>query len=364
MNRDLEAMCIKLKNFFIKYYGDILWGAVVCGLVLFAALRPFGIDHDSINYSQSIQECLSTKCKNIDLHRFEPSFYMIIMLSNLLFADVSRGVLVIYAVLGVLLKAFAIQKYLGRSFFSLLVYLCLFYVIHEYTQIRAGVAIGIFLLSIGDIAQRKPAAYFIKTLFAILFHYSAIIMIPLYFVHKRNYFYLFLPFISMVCAIIVPDEMFEKLMAKVFIIFPSVIENKLAHQFISSKIGSRSVFDIFYTSKIYLFFTMFFYCMYLGERFKIISKCETFEEVLRNMLSISLGIYFLFIRYRVLALRPSEFLLSVVIVLIPLCAGKFYKKEHKVLYVCIMALACLVILVGDQLLIKNLIKMERLLQCF
>lgn len=73
------------------------------------------------------------------------------------------------------------MRALGNLSFHPVLILCFyflsFFFIHEYTQIRAAVAIGVFLCSIKDINRGNPTHYFYKVVIATLFHYSAIIMV-------------------------------------------------------------------------------------------------------------------------------------------------------------------------------------------
>ncbi|WP_455673671.1 EpsG family protein [Phocaeicola sp.] len=100
------------------------------------------------------------------------------------------------------LKAFiSLSQYPIRVFIYSLLAL---YLIHEYTQIRAAVSIGVFLIAIPDLIAGKSKKYIFKIFVASCFHYSAIIaLLGLLYVRlfKRNIIYLILPFLGFILAL-------------------------------------------------------------------------------------------------------------------------------------------------------------------
>jgi hypothetical protein len=155
------------------------------GLVLFliAAFRPIGIDSDSNGYVKILQSLEREQYVLI-----EPMFRLIAFIFNYN----TRALFVTYALLAVPLKMFAIFKLSKYPLFSLLTYFCLFFILHEMTQIRIGVSIGILLLSITDLHDRRFIPFLLKVLLATLFHFSAIVFLCAYLfnpysINKRNY---------------------------------------------------------------------------------------------------------------------------------------------------------------------------------
>ena len=71
-------------------------------------------------------------------------------------------------------------------FLSVLTYFSYFFLLHEMTQIRVGVASGIILLSVPDIYNRNAKAFAFKNILAILFHYSASVFLLFYFVDGKK----------------------------------------------------------------------------------------------------------------------------------------------------------------------------------
>ena len=155
----------------------ILMGFV---LIFVAGFREIGIDPDSPNYATLYQHPDSPSL----ISHMEYSFILIAILLNKI-SDSPHAIFFVYAIMGVTLKMLAFKKYSDQYILSLAIYLCYFYELHELTQIRAGVASGFFLISILYTAEkkRKKAALFI--FLAILFHISAIALLPTLFLGNK-----------------------------------------------------------------------------------------------------------------------------------------------------------------------------------
>lgn len=158
-------------------------------LVLIAGLRD-NVDKDYLLYHSMYQSCLDGNYPG------EISFYLISLMVYNLFNN-PVFLFFIYAVPGVSLKIFAIRKLTEFWFCSLLIYFSFFFMLHEMTQIRAGVATGFILLGIPSIYEKNFKSFLLFIGAAFLFHYSAIIIIPFYFLNKdriSRLFYFIIPF--------------------------------------------------------------------------------------------------------------------------------------------------------------------------
>ena len=274
-----------------------------------AAFRPVGIDRDSGAYAGAIQSFIITH--NYDFIRTEPFFYLIVDVSKFLFNNVVRGVFILYAFLGVSLKLYAIKKNASFPLLSLIVYFYLYFALHEMTQIRVGVASAIFLLSIPDIVNRNWKSYLLKTALATLFQYVAIIMLFIYLInskHNKQLFYLFLPLIGILLAIINAGKFFL-----MFIInfLPEFLSYKINLYLTMHEMGmftEINVFNIYYSSLLIIYY------------FSIININKFKKEI--DVLQIKILGWMLFSFYffsflPVLAFRISEFLAIVLIFILP-----------------------------------------------
>lgn len=157
-------------------YKNIIYTGL--GILLFctAAFRPAYIDRDYSNYLRLFDMKLV-----IGRSLAEPSFILLSdFIHNFLFGD-PVFLFAIYAFIGVAAKLTAIVKLSPHIFLSLLVYFSYSFILHEMTQIRAGVALGFVLLLIEPLYQRKAAKFFLLASCAFFFHYSAIIVYLLWF---------------------------------------------------------------------------------------------------------------------------------------------------------------------------------------
>lgn len=155
---------------------------IFSGLLLFsiAALRAEGVDRDYQGYIEYYNDVLNAGFENV-----EPSFIFIVRMVDGFFGSITY-LFVVYALLGVFIKLYAIDKLTSQKNLALLVYYSGFFLLLELTQIRAGVAAGFFLLCIKPIRDRNYKKFLIFAALAFCFHYSAIVIFPLYFVGNRQ----------------------------------------------------------------------------------------------------------------------------------------------------------------------------------
>lgn len=118
---------------------------------------------------------------------YEPSNYALPYLLKLIFGReyFIQLCFLLFAFLGVYYKMKAME--MSNSFFlSILIYLTNFYLLHEMVQIRAGIASGIFLLSIKHIYNRNFGKFLLYILWACFFHYSSALYLFLYFLNPAS----------------------------------------------------------------------------------------------------------------------------------------------------------------------------------
>ena len=232
-------------------------------LILIAELRPIGLDRDSLAYVNTINSFTSLFESNF--YDKEPLFWLIVAMNKYFFGNYYiRMVFITYAILGVTLKLYEIQKLSLLPLLSIFIYTSHYFVFHEMTQIRAGVASGIFLLAIPNIFNRNLKAYLLKTILALMFHYSAIVMIFIYFINPTKLnkkFYLAIPLLGLVFAFV---PYIGKTLLNILIpLFPSILSHKLSiyQQLTELGVGNFNkinLFNLYYTSItiLYLFFVL------------------------------------------------------------------------------------------------------------
>lgn len=80
----------------------------------------------------------------------------------------------LYAIIGISVNMYGIKRLTDQEFLALFIYYSNLFFIHEMTQIRAGIAIGIILISLKDLQERKYLKFSILILIATFFHTSAL----------------------------------------------------------------------------------------------------------------------------------------------------------------------------------------------
>jgi hypothetical protein len=93
---------------------------------------------------------------------------------------------ILFAFLGVTIKFIAISRLVHFFFLAIFVYFCYFYLVHEMTQIRQGIASGVLLLIIPFAFNRQYFKCLFYILIASLFHYSSLFLCLIFFLNKTK----------------------------------------------------------------------------------------------------------------------------------------------------------------------------------
>lgn len=117
----------------------------------------------------------------------EPAFFAIRWVADRFPGQRVLVALLLYALLGVATKLAAIRRLTDLWFLALAVYISNFYMLHDLIQVRAGVASGLLLLCIRPLEERNLRRFLPTALAAMLFHYSAIVILPLWLLNPRTF---------------------------------------------------------------------------------------------------------------------------------------------------------------------------------
>ena len=277
-------------------------------LILIAGLRPIGIDKDSLNYVQ----LLGIDITNANFIDKEPAFWIINEFNKYIFGGNEQTFFLIFAILGVSLKLIAIRKYSLLPLLSIFTYICMYFILHEMTQIRAGVAAAIFLFAIEDIKNKNFKSYLFKTILAMLFHYSAIVMLIVYFINPNKLnlkLFFFFPTIGALIAIFKHQSL--SIFSSLTSILPEFIGYKIDFYILLLDEGIFSDINIF--NFLYLSLIVIYYFSLLNyKRMK-----SEYDIIFIKILGIALFMFYFLSFLPVLAFRVSEFFEVVLIFLIP-----------------------------------------------
>ncbi|RDC54245.1 EpsG family protein [Pedobacter chinensis] len=288
----------------------------VLGLILMviAAFRGEGVDRDYTTYI----ELYHTSVYEINIEVF---FLLIASIVRNLFFDNVLFLFLIYAMIGVGLKFFAIHELTSLWFLSVLIYISNFYMLHEMTQIRAGAASGILLLCIKPIYERNFKLFLILVILGVCFHYSAIVIIPLYFINsnKSNMLrYLLLVPIAYVLYFL--RITLSTVLATLPI--PAIQSKVIAYNALmaSGEMTEINIFNFLFLFKIIL-------CFFLIWRLQSIAAKNKYFIILLKIYIIALSTFVLFSDFPTLAFRITELLQVVEVILIPLIVYAFVEKR-------------------------------------
>ena len=265
-------------------FGCVFFVAIYIFLVWVSTFRVLGEDRDYNNYlnwfsySGNVQE--GTK---------ELSFLFFRYVINSYLGGEVVILFLLYAVLGVFFKLLAIKKYSNIPYLSLFIYLVMYFPLHEYTQIRAGVAAGLILLAIPDLVKNNGLHFFLKIGFAVLFHWSAAYVFLLYplvnflslrFVYSLPMLGVFLLFFK---------DYFSAFIGFVFSVIPSLDYYYSTH---SGHDESFNVFNFLFLMNFSIWLVIAFFCpkkkLYIKNNFSVSFAFFSFS-VFSYLLFSSLG---------------------------------------------------------------------------
>ena len=321
-----------------KFPSSILfWGTSII-LIFIAGFREVGLDPDSkvyLRYYGSDDIFLLA----------EPTFVFISYIVRNTFNNF-QFVLIIYAIIGVFLKYKAINLLTDLKYLSLILYFSTFYILHEITQIRAGVAAGFFLLSIVPLSDRRIWRYIFIISIACLFHYSSIILFSLCFITNdhlnktgKALLYISIPF-----GIVLYYQKFDIMLSIPIETIKYKIEIYKATQEHAEVI--LNVFNLVYVVKYLLFYFLLFF-------YETIYKQEKYVSILLKLYGLSLFSYLLLSQNTIFAMRISELIGIVEILLIPMIYYIFKQRVFGSILVIVISVIYLYINIFYTVLIQS-----------
>lgn len=159
--------------------------AICFVLAFLAGMRGYESWADTIVYVISFQEYTPPLSEVTSLSRpygfSEMGFYYIGVVVKTFTSNASLYLLVV-ALLSFFFLYKAFNKYCLYPIFGVCAYISRFYLARNFIQIRAGLSYAIILVAVQYITKKDWKRYFAWVFVAYLFHHSAIIAVPLYFI--------------------------------------------------------------------------------------------------------------------------------------------------------------------------------------
>lgn len=272
-------------------------------LIMIAGLRGEGVDRDYENYVAIFE--------NYDSYLVEPLFYIVSFLIHKFLFSEPLYLFLVFAIIGVSTKLWAIRQLSNWWFLTLVIYIGEFFILHDLTQIRVGLASGFLLLCIKPIHERNSKKFLAFSIIATLSHYSAILILPLWFIStnkpKKVLLYIAIP-ISYIIY-------FTSINILEYFPIPIIQEKLQMYQMLQQAgIGGFdkiNVFNLMQLFKIALFYLFIF-------KFDLINEKNKYFIILIKIFALSLCSFPLFSFMPVISFRISELFGIVDIILIPL----------------------------------------------
>ena len=147
-------------------------------LALFAGLRAPYIDKDYLNYENGLVyiEDVNSQTEDSFIPFFEPGFYLLAVTAKWLFpAHFVAAIMMFYALASVAMKVTSIRLMAINPFMVLLMYFSQYFLLHEMTQIRIGLAAGMFFIGLYQYCNGRKDFFIASVAVATFLHYSSLL---------------------------------------------------------------------------------------------------------------------------------------------------------------------------------------------
>jgi hypothetical protein len=159
----------------VRYHSLLSWAFVTLAISLgiTSGFQLFGESRDYLNYLVGYKNLRLTD--TLDNVRFEPGYMLAAWTAKFLLGLGFEAFSAILVSGGLLIK-FQLFRNFQRPILTTIFYLCCWYPVHEYTQIRTALAISLSLLAANFIFQGRLVAFAIAMSLAVTFHSTALLI--------------------------------------------------------------------------------------------------------------------------------------------------------------------------------------------
>jgi hypothetical protein len=302
---------------------NILWISIIgVFLVLIAGLRSSEVSKDAMGYISILYNL-----EHIQTITIEPSFSLIAFIVNYN----ETYLFLVYAIFAIVIKLIAIKRISIFPLFSIFVYISLYFILFEMTQIRVGVAIGIFLLSIKDIYERNIFNFLVKIAFATFFHYSMLITLFAFFINPKKInksIYIILPLIAVAISIFSNKlNLIHNILNILISIGPEFLKYKfqlISDNILLEKLGEINIFNFQYLSYIIIYYLLLI-------KIDLLQMKNKYTILFLKLFAIAIISFYTLSSIPVLAFRISNIFGSVLILLLPMILLIFKDKKMPII---------------------------------
>jgi len=241
------------------------------------------------------------------------------------------------AFLNFLILTFALIKFQKEFniniFFSLFLYISLFYFISHFSQIRFGLVIVIFLLSIYFMYHNKMFLYLFTILFGTLFHKIILFALPLYFLRNLN----IQSYSKSIMILVVGFVLYKINILKLIIYFISGYDAWLITQILHYSTMEKYLNKSLPLLSIIYFCVIYFISLYFHRNKSIDEKNDKLISIFLLLMLLSIFINISFWTVGIIGGRISTMLYVSIVILVPMILKKIKSNTNKIIYVCIIA---------------------------
>ena len=272
------------------------------GLFLLAGLR--GSDHDRDHYIYRGYWYTRSIAGDV-----EDSFIIIRNFLKYTLDLPVTSLFLVYAFLGVTVKFIGIYRMSVSVFASVLIYFSHYFFLHEFTQIRIGVAAGFMLIALRYIHERDLPRFLLFAACSIFFHYSAALVLPLWFIRSNDRlkaFYFLIPagylyyFLGTLLQLKIPIPYIQNRID----LYQEMQESGII------EMEKVNVFNAVFLVRVMLLYFFLYYAKKIGSE-------DSRFYLLVKIYALSLFSFLFFANLPVFAFRVQEFLGVVEILLVP-----------------------------------------------
>jgi len=189
----------------------------------------------------------------------EPLFAVMLLITKIF----SSSVIFLYflsSIIIILLFNLAIREYSDNTILSLIIFYLFFGPTLLFTQIRQGIAVGFFLLSLKDIIDKNIIGFTKKILLATMFHYSAFFLFPLFFLTKKivRIFLLLVPLLGLVLKSLLTYDILISIVGT----FPEFLRSKILVYLNESIMGLHEI-NLFNKGFISILIIYYFFLLFI-----------------------------------------------------------------------------------------------------
>lgn len=303
----------KIKEKFIEIY---IYGFISALLILIAGFRGEGIDRDYVGYSE-----MFLALDKDSTYFVEPGFVYITYFSQF-FSSTPVLMFLIFSVLGISIKTYSISKLTDYVFISLLLYFSSIYILHDLTQIRAGVASGLMLLSLIPLQAKNKSQFFTVVFIAVMFHFTALVLLPFWFLKadkiNKKFWFLVIPISYVLLFLSISPIDFYKLIPI------AGVEAKVKTYILLQEANEEDKVNVISTLVLFRITAI----IYILKNIDVIYALNKYAIILVKIYIISISILIILSKTTAIALRFNEFFLTVEFITLPLILYTFEPRNR------------------------------------